>query len=185
MKGGTLYLANTKWQGRNPRPKKMSTSQGKHPTSGRLSRLQCRGKSHCGTPDISHGSSRTVSDSNYPPYTHRNTTYCPSYTQSVAFLVSSSPSLNLQSFLTTLSHSSRLHSPSANFLTQPEHSSSPLPITQYSPTALGAPAPLHPPQSPHHLAQPLLQFKPPPSFHLPHLLFGPFNPIFPHFSGSL
>lgn len=31
MKGGTLYLANSKWQGYNPRPKKMSTSQAKHP----------------------------------------------------------------------------------------------------------------------------------------------------------
>lgn len=44
----------------------MSTSQGKHPTPGRLSCLQCRGTSHGGTPDISGGSSRTVSDSNSP-----------------------------------------------------------------------------------------------------------------------
>lgn len=31
MKGGTLYLVNSKWQGHNPRPKKMSTSQAKRP----------------------------------------------------------------------------------------------------------------------------------------------------------
>ena len=134
MKGGTLYLVNSKWEGCNTRPKEMSMSQVKHPSSGSLSCSQCRGNSHCGTPDISDGSSRTVSDSNYPPHTQTQTPtphIFPPTHNLLLFLWAPQPSLNLQKFLTTLSYIPWLPSPSANVV--PNHSSSPSPIMQYSP----------------------------------------------------
>lgn len=37
MKDGTLYLINLKWEGYNSRPKELSMSKEKHPSTGSLS----------------------------------------------------------------------------------------------------------------------------------------------------
>lgn len=131
---GTLYLTNSKWQGCNPRLKEVSTSQMKRPTSGSLASPVHSVKARVtGTPDISDGISRILFAQTPTPNPHANNTHFPSYTQYVAFLVGSlalSQSLSVSNYFELYPP---LHSPSANFLIQPNHSSSSFPIMQCSP----------------------------------------------------
>lgn len=172
MKVGTLYLVNSKWQGYNPWPKKISTSQANHPADMVVSPVHSIKATVTGKhQDISDGSSRTVSDSNCPPqHTHHIPAahIFPPTHNLLLFLWAPEPSLNLQQFLTTQSHSRQLHSPSVSFLTQPKHSPLHFLLCNNTlPHSTWSHPPLHPrgPNSQHRLSQPQQQFKTP-SFYL-------------------
>lgn len=95
---------------------------------------QCRGNSHYGTPDVSDGSSETVSDSNSPHTRSHHAFPLPlTICRFSCGLLRLLSIFDHCSLLTVLSSSAWLCSASATFLTPPERSSGPFPITHCSP----------------------------------------------------
>lgn len=140
---GTLYLANSTWQGSNPRLKECQHLK--------LSTLHL-----VASPVYSVEAIVTVEHQTFlvevleqfltqtpPTHTHPNTTHFPSYTQSGASLVGSSalPQASIASNYC----SPWLRSPRANFLTQPEPISHY--VTQYVPHSTQSRPQLHPPHT--------------------------------------
>lgn len=90
MKGGTVYLANSKWQGSNPRLKECQ-----HLKLSTLHLVACPVYSVEAAVTVEHQTFLVEALEQFltqTPLTHAhpNTTHFPSYTQSVAFLVGSS-----------------------------------------------------------------------------------------------
>lgn len=126
---GTLYLANSKWQGSNPRLKECQ-----HLKLSTLHLVASPVYSVEATVTVEHQTFLVEALEQFltqtpPTHTHPNTTHFPSYTQSGASLVGSSALP--QSSIASNYCSPWLRSPRANFLIEPEPISHY--VTQYFP----------------------------------------------------